>query len=67
MIFLRKMVLVMMAVMFAILSVDTALKINFYKSYQSLHTLKGAIEEITLDMLHVHSGFRTLINIHNGI
>lgn len=66
-IFLRRLVLVMTALMFAILSVETALKANFYKTYKQLSTLKDSIEEITVDLMHVHSGFRTLINIHNDI
>lgn len=66
-IFLRRLVLVMTALMLGILSVETALKFNFYKGYESLQTLRASLEEITLDLMHVESGFRSLINLHNDI
>jgi hypothetical protein len=66
-IFLRRLVLVMTALMIGILSVETAIKFNFYRNYSSLQRLRASIEDITLDLLHVYSSFRTLINIHNGI
>lgn len=66
-VFLRRLVLIITALMFSILSVETALKINFYKSYETLSSLRNSMEEISMNLMHIHSGFRTLINIHNGI
>lgn len=65
-IFLRRLVLIMTALMLGILSVETALKFNFYKGYDSMQRLRLSLEEITIDLMHVESGFRSLINVHNG-
>ena len=63
MIFLKRMVLFVTALMIAVFVIEKALKNNFYRRYKSLTVMQKALDDIDIDLLNVYSGFRTLINI----
>ena len=63
MIFLKRMVLFVTALMIAVFVIEKALKNNFYRRYKSLSVMQKALDDIDIDLLNVYSGFRTLINI----
>ncbi|CDW81959.1 pas domain s-box family protein [Stylonychia lemnae] len=66
-IFLRRFVIFVTAIILAIESVNTAFKINFYKSISELTTASITLSDITIQLYQIHSSMRMLINIDNQI
>eukprot|EP00347_Sterkiella_histriomuscorum_P009838 403339681 len=65
-IFLRRFVVFVTAIILALVSLNTGLKINFYTGFESLTIASFLLQDITIHLYEIHSGFRSLINIQNG-
>lgn len=66
-IFLRRFVLIVTALIASIISINTGFKMSFFNRYQLLNDMTSTMNIIAIDLIHIYSGFRTLINIHNDI
>ena len=65
-IFLRRLVVVVTALILGIVSINIGFKISFYKDFQAITETNSILNEITILLFESHSCFRTLINIDNG-
>ena len=66
-IFIRRFVMIVTALIVSIISINTGFKMSFYSRYQLLNDMTSTMNIIEIDLIHIYSGFRTLININNNV
>lgn len=65
--FLRKIVLVVTILILGILTHNIVSKLQFYSGYTKAIEQESMLRDIVMDLFHIDTGFRTVINIDNKV